>query len=106
VLTYWQAVRFRCSPLKGYIWRVQFSEGIPAPTGGRNGWAVPLVGGFLIATASFVLVFVVCAYLIPLFLRLAESRWAPLLPAFSILFILVGGLRSYRKRKKTAHRLN
>jgi len=55
VLTYWQAVRFRGSPLKGFIWRVQFSEGIPAPTGGRNGWAVPLVGGFLIATASFVL---------------------------------------------------
>jgi hypothetical protein len=69
VLTYWQAARFRCSPLKGYIWRVQ-------PTGGRNGWAVPL-GGFLIATASFVLGFVVFAYLIPLFLRLAESRWAP-----------------------------
>jgi hypothetical protein len=66
-------------------------------------WGVSAFLGTLISVGGFTLVLWALAWFMPNFFRFVHSRWAPLLPAISILFICTGGLvRFLRKRDKTS----
>jgi hypothetical protein len=85
----------------------------PPALNGKSSWpaeksslAMSIALGVLIALAGFTLVLSGLAWFMPKFLHFADSRWAPLLPAISVLFIYVSGLVRYlRKRQNTARKL-
>jgi hypothetical protein len=61
--------------------------------------ALPVVGAILITASGFALLFLALAHLIPAFLRFSESPAARLLPAASILVVLLGGWVRFRHAK-------
>jgi hypothetical protein len=69
---------------------------------GKSSWpaeksslAMSIALGVLVALARFTLVLTGLAWFMPKFLQVADSRWAPLLPAISVLFISASGLVRY-----------
>jgi len=62
------------------------------------------VSGAFIALAAFTLLLWAVAAFMPIFLRFtSESRWAPLLPALSFLFLSLSGLLRLRIRRPVRH---
>jgi ABC-type multidrug transport system permease subunit len=58
---------------------------------------MPLVGGIVIATSSFSLIFLAIAHFMPVFLRFTETPWARLLPVISLLTLALGQLMRSRR---------
>ena len=67
----------------------------------KSSWAKSIVLGTLIAGASFTLILWTVAKFMPKFLLIAESKWARVLPAISVLILSISGLFHYlHKRRK------
>jgi cytochrome c oxidase assembly factor CtaG len=64
----------------------------------RSRQAIAFVSGAFLALAAFVLVLWAVAWFMPVFLRLSESQWAPLFPAFSFLVISASVVLGWRIR--------
>jgi hypothetical protein len=71
--------------------------------------AIAFVSGAFLALVGFMLLLWAVAWFMPVFLRITESEWAPLLPAFSFLVVsasvVLGWRIRLRARDDGRHRL-
>jgi hypothetical protein len=64
----------------------------------RSRQAIAFVSGTFLALVGFVPLLWAVAWFVPVFLRLSESQWAPLLPAFSFLVVSASVVLGWRIR--------
>jgi hypothetical protein len=65
-----------------------------------NHRAMSIASGALIAAAGFTLLLSALAWFMPKFLGFVDSRWAPLLPALSVLLICASELVRYLLKRR------